>query len=70
LAGQGESERGKGNRGILLYPVILSEKVLKFVVAELGSADIITLMSKNITICSVLKAATSLSSLLLRRLAL
>jgi len=33
------------------------------------SADIMVLMSKNSIICSVLKAATSLSGLLLRRLA-
>jgi hypothetical protein len=50
----------------LLYPVILSEEFVNFVVAAGPSADIISLMSMNFTICSFLKAA---SSLLLRRLA-
>ena len=65
------------NRRILPYPVILLEKVVKFVVANGLAADIMALMSRNCIIMPpaiflislVLKAASSLSGLLLRRLA-
>ena len=49
--------------------ISVRKKVVEFVVANVSSADIIVRMSTKCIICSSLKAATSLSSLLLRRLA-
>lgn len=49
--------------------VILSEEILKILVAGGFYVDIIVSMSTKYVICSSLKAAAGLSSLLLRRLA-